>query len=456
VAAGIFWRHKGPLTKFCQRAIFPRMIHNVASDEAAPFSRNLFSRWMIATIGDPVWASFLKEAGHPKRSVVFCTVVLMASADFWKSASQTKEIYSAMKSNNPIRSMHSDIVVIEASVFFLYNFVDFVLSAIKNGELVEADKDASISALVLMCHIIQATTGSAVSELLASRLSEYTERHSHEYAVGLFVGVLLRSVEKRTIHDPLLGLDPRPSLDFLKGIRDNAVWASTARGGSSTALIPARAHWPLSLLHRPGLLQQSHRRVVIGRSREGRGCWNLGCLRSMSIAMILPPLRLFVHPNKGGYVYVYNRDVSGEKLKIENVWHLGKTSNFVKDVDPKTGELIGRRELHEGMNKALCRAIDGAISWNSGSYNPDTGLYYKIGQEVLALALPEGRRVPSGPGSMFNRRPIAGLLSRGRERDLPGFQAIHPVPLPRSTTPAEPTIPCLLPVSSMLPPLGRQ
>src|SRR5262249_50491463 len=37
----------------------------------------------------------------------------------------------------------------------------------------------------------------------------------------------------------------------------------------------------------------------------------------------------------------------------------------------------------------------------------------------------------------------AGLFPRGRERDLPGFQAIHPVPLPRSATPAEPTIPCL-------------
>src|SRR5580700_1963602 len=38
---------------------------------------------------------------------------------------------------------------------------------------------------------------------------------------------------------------------------------------------------------------------------------------------------------------------------------------------------------------------------------------------------------------------IAGLLSRGRERDLAGSQAIHPVPLPRSSTPAEPTIPRL-------------
>src|SRR5262249_57914496 len=39
--------------------------------------------------------------------------------------------------------------------------------------------------------------------------------------------------------------------------------------------------------------------------------------------------------------------------------------------------------------------------------------------------------------------PIAGLLSRGRERDLSGSQAIRPVPLPRSRTPAESTIPRL-------------
>ena len=38
---------------------------------------------------------------------------------------------------------------------------------------------------------------------------------------------------------------------------------------------------------------------------------------------------------------------------------------------------------------------------------------------------------------------IAGLLSRGRERDTPGSQAVHPVPLPRSRTPAESTIPRL-------------
>jgi hypothetical protein len=37
----------------------------------------------------------------------------------------------------------------------------------------------------------------------------------------------------------------------------------------------------------------------------------------------------------------------------------------------------------------------------------------------LALALLEGQRVPSGPGRCSTGDPIAGLLSRGRERDLP-------------------------------------
>jgi hypothetical protein len=48
-----------------------------------------------------------------------------------------------------------------------------------------------------------------------------------------------------------------------------------------------------------------------------------------------------------------------------------------------------------------------------------------------------------GRGQCLAGDPIAGLLSRGREWDLPGSQAIHPVPLPRSGTPAEPPIPRL-------------
>jgi alcohol dehydrogenase (cytochrome c) len=86
---------------------------------------------------------------------------------------------------------------------------------------------------------------------------------------------------------------------------------------------------------------------------------------------------LVVHPNKGGFVFVYDRS----NAKIANVWRLVQNINFVQDIDPKTGELKGRRDMVEGSHKNLCPAIAGGISWNTGAYSPRTGLYYKIGQE---------------------------------------------------------------------------
>ena len=83
-----------------------------------------------------------------------------------------------------------------------------------------------------------------------------------------------------------------------------------------------------------------------------------------------------VHPNKSGFVFVYDT-----ALKVQNVWQGVKNINFVKGIDPKTGELIGRRDMAEGKHQALCPYIAGGYSWNSGSYNPGTGLYYKVGNE---------------------------------------------------------------------------
>src|SRR4029453_11180445 len=71
---------------------------------------------------------------------------------------------------------------------------------------------------------------------------------------------------------------------------------------------------------------------------------------------------------------------------------------------------------------------------------------------VSQFALLEGRRAFQARVLGQPATRLASLLARGRRRDLPGFQAIDPVPLPRSTTPAEPTTPRLLTVSSMLPP----
>ncbi len=88
--------------------------------------------------------------------------------------------------------------------------------------------------------------------------------------------------------------------------------------------------------------------------------------------------KLVVHPNKGGFVFVYDR----ANAKVQNVWRIAKNINFVKDIDPKTGELIGRRDLSLGKaSTPLCPAIAGGVSWNSGAYSPKTGLWYKIAQE---------------------------------------------------------------------------
>jgi PQQ-dependent dehydrogenase (methanol/ethanol family) len=93
--------------------------------------------------------------------------------------------------------------------------------------------------------------------------------------------------------------------------------------------------------------------------------------------------RYMLHPNKGGIIFVYNADQvgGGKQLMVENAYMFGETYNYIKGVDPKSGQLIGRRELPEGKHTNVCPAIDGAISWNTGSYNPGTGLLYKIGQE---------------------------------------------------------------------------
>ncbi len=87
--------------------------------------------------------------------------------------------------------------------------------------------------------------------------------------------------------------------------------------------------------------------------------------------------QLMVHPNKSGFIFVYDR----KDAKVENVWRLVDNINFVKDITPK-GELIGRRDFTAGkQDEVLCPHISGGVSWNSGSYDPKNGLYYKLGQE---------------------------------------------------------------------------
>ncbi len=87
--------------------------------------------------------------------------------------------------------------------------------------------------------------------------------------------------------------------------------------------------------------------------------------------------QLMVHPNKSGYIFVNDR----KDASVQNVWNLVQASNFVQNITPK-GELVGRRDFTAGkQSELLCPHISGGVSWNTGSYDPKSGVYYKIGQE---------------------------------------------------------------------------
>ena len=79
---------------------------------------------------------------------------------------------------------------------------------------------------------------------------------------------------------------------------------------------------------------------------------------------------LLVHLNKSGFVFVLDKNTG----TLENIWRLSQTINFVKDIDSKSGELIGRVEPPMGKSTLICPSALGARCWNSGAYNPKTGL----------------------------------------------------------------------------------
>ena len=113
----------------------------------------------------------------------------------------------------------------------------------------------------------------------------------------------------------------------------------------------------------------------------------------------------------------------------------------------------GPGESGSPMSQLLLRCYDFPLRMPGHSFVSLPGPTRSSLLRVSQLALQEGSEGP------FLARVIvhpatqsAGLFSRGRKRDLPGSQVIRSMPLPRSTTPAEPTIPRHLTVSSMLPP----
>jgi len=121
---------------------------------------------------------------------------------------------------------------------------------------------------------------------------------------------------------------------------------------------------------------------------------------------------LVVHQNKSGFVFVYDR-TNG---KIQNVWPMNHVYNWVQRIDPKTGELIGRNPPRLGKT-FICPWIAGGRSWNSGSYNPKTRLWYNTAMEVCEEVTVE-KQTPV-------LEPAAGLFFGGDQvaKHPPGGEA---------------------------------
>ncbi len=148
--------------------------------------------------------------------------------------------------------------------------------------------------------------------------------------------------------------------------------------------------------------------------------------------------KLVVHLNKGGFVTVLERDTG----KVVNVWPIVGDINWVKGVNPKTGELIGRNEVAIGSEKLICPALTGARNWNHGAYNPTTGLWYNNLLDICAKVtlgpatdtLQGGygsvkgfelmKKPGKAPGVLEAADPVTGKVKWRREFDTPHLSSL--------------------------------
>lgn len=149
-----------------------------------------------------------------------------------------------------------------------------------------------------------------------------------------------------------------------------------------------------------------------------------------------------VHLNKSGFVFVMDK-TNGD---LRNVYRLNETTTFVKNIDPKTGELIGRVDLPAGQATKVCPSALGGRSWNAGSYSPKTALWYTAVQEFCGTLTPVAREsdpknlgaghigsddfgkfstVPGvAPGRIDARDPITGARKWSFEMEVPTFASV--------------------------------
>jgi alcohol dehydrogenase (cytochrome c) len=148
-----------------------------------------------------------------------------------------------------------------------------------------------------------------------------------------------------------------------------------------------------------------------------------------------------VHMNKSGYVFVLDEDNGN----VENVWPSSDIYNFAK-ID-QHGNMTARTDLPIGKETLICPSTFGGRSWNSGAYNPKTGLWYNNILDFCGYLKPVemkedpkdygtahsgandfGRLVPAPDGRPLGRLtafdPFTGKQKWSVNMDVPGFSSV--------------------------------
>ncbi|MFK7965322.1 MAG: pyrroloquinoline quinone-dependent dehydrogenase [Burkholderiaceae bacterium] len=84
-----------------------------------------------------------------------------------------------------------------------------------------------------------------------------------------------------------------------------------------------------------------------------------------------------VHPGKNGFMHIHNVK-SGQPL---NVYPAMKNQNWTSGFNKETGQWENMLWPKAGEKTLVCPAIDGGHSWNSGSYDPNSKLFFRVVNE---------------------------------------------------------------------------
>ena len=87
--------------------------------------------------------------------------------------------------------------------------------------------------------------------------------------------------------------------------------------------------------------------------------------------------RLVLHPGKNGFNHIHDV-ATGQPI---NVYPDMKNQNWTSGFNLETGQWENMLFPIAGEKTLVCPAIDGGHSWNPGTYNPQTGLFYRIANE---------------------------------------------------------------------------